>query len=78
MTFNPKYVVPDRAKPNLDKLKSLASQADDVFLATDLDREGEAIAYHLGLVLRLNTLSVLGSPRSQHKLFIAPWHRLVP
>ena len=60
VTFNPKYVVPDRAKPNLDKLKALASQADDVFLATDLDREGEAIAYHLGLVLRLNNPKRVG------------------
>ena len=60
VTFNPKYVVPDRAKPNLDKLKALASQADEVFLATDLDREGEAIAYHLGLVLRLNNPKRVG------------------
>jgi len=45
--FKPKYVVPVRAKKNLNKLKELAKKADEIILATDEDREGEAIAWHL-------------------------------
>lgn len=59
-TLKPTYVVPDKAKDNLSKLKSLAEQADDIFLATDLDREGEAIAYHLAQVLKIKNAKRVG------------------
>ncbi|GAA1914067.1 type I DNA topoisomerase [Nocardioides lentus] len=45
--FVPHYVVPARQKEQVRKLKSLLKDADEVFLATDEDREGEAIAWHL-------------------------------
>ncbi|WP_299056812.1 type I DNA topoisomerase [uncultured Nocardioides sp.] len=45
--FEPYYVVPARSKDQVRKLKSLLKDADEVFLATDEDREGEAIAWHL-------------------------------
>ncbi|WP_155368967.1 type I DNA topoisomerase [Catellatospora vulcania] len=45
--FAPVYIVnPDRAK-HVTRLKALMKDADEVFLATDEDREGEAIAWHL-------------------------------
>jgi DNA topoisomerase-1 len=45
--FTPKYVVPrDKAK-TVKEIKESAKKAGDVFLATDPDREGEAIAWHL-------------------------------
>lgn len=45
--FTPKYVVPrDKAK-TVKEIKDSAKKAGDVFLATDPDREGEAIAWHL-------------------------------
>jgi DNA topoisomerase-1 len=45
--FQPLYVVPARQRPTLKKLKDLLSGAGSVYLATDEDREGEAIAWHL-------------------------------
>lgn len=45
--FTPKYVVPTKAKKNLSLLKKEAAKADTIVLATDEDREGESIAWHL-------------------------------
>ncbi|MGA8846061.1 MAG: type I DNA topoisomerase [Nocardioides sp.] len=45
--FTPYYVVPRDKKSHIAKLKSLLKDADELFLATDEDREGEAIAWHL-------------------------------
>ena len=49
--FNPKYVIPrDKAK-RVRELKALANDKNRVILATDPDREGEAIAWHLTYIL---------------------------
>ncbi|KRA29810.1 MULTISPECIES: type I DNA topoisomerase [unclassified Nocardioides] len=45
--FVPYYVVPRDKKSHIAKLKSLLKDADELYLATDEDREGEAIAWHL-------------------------------
>ena len=45
--FTPKYRVPNEKKEVVKELKVLAGQAAEIFLATDPDREGEAIAWHL-------------------------------
>jgi DNA topoisomerase-1 len=45
--FEPKYVVPTKAKKTVEELKKLAKGASTVYYATDEDREGEAIAWHL-------------------------------
>lgn len=45
--FVPKYVVDPKKKDVIDELKKLGNKADEVILATDPDREGEAIAWHL-------------------------------
>ncbi|MBA2774809.1 MAG: DNA topoisomerase I, partial [Nocardioidaceae bacterium] len=45
--FTPVYVVPRDKKAQITKLKSLLKDADELYLATDEDREGEAIAWHL-------------------------------
>ncbi|HVX54222.1 type I DNA topoisomerase [Nocardioides sp.] len=45
--FEPYYVVPRDKKSHIAKLKTLLKDADELYLATDEDREGEAIAWHL-------------------------------
>src|SRR5215212_3456960 len=45
--FTPKYRVPNEKKEVVKDIKKLAQKADEVFLATDPDREGEAISWHL-------------------------------
>jgi DNA topoisomerase-1 len=45
--FAPVYVVPKDKRPQITKLKALLKGADALYLATDEDREGEAIAWHL-------------------------------
>src|SRR5919109_1359834 len=51
--FAPEYVVLPRVKPALASLRKAAAGAERVLLATDPDREGEAIAWHLVEALRL-------------------------
>ena len=51
--FEPIYEIPDDKRKVVEELSSLASQAKTVWLASDEDREGEAIAWHLAKVLEL-------------------------
>ncbi len=51
--FTPVYEIPEDKKELVNELKKAASQADMVWLASDEDREGEAIAWHLYEVLEL-------------------------
>jgi DNA topoisomerase-1 len=51
--FKVKYVIPTKAKKNVTLLKKESENAELVFLATDPDREGEAISWHLIEALKL-------------------------
>ena len=51
--FSPKYIISEDKKPVVKKLKALAKKAEVVWLASDEDREGEAIAWHLKEQLNL-------------------------
>ena len=45
--FEPRYRVPNEKRDVVKEIKALAEGAEEIYLATDLDREGEAIAWHL-------------------------------
>ena len=52
--FEPKYeIMPDKTE-TVKELKNLASKADAIYLATDPDREGEAISWHIANILGLS------------------------
>jgi DNA topoisomerase-1 len=75
--YRPDYVLTDRAQSTISSLAAAARTADRVLLATDPDREGEAIAWHIAQVLKLRNperitygsitsaavLSAIASPR---------------
>jgi DNA topoisomerase-1 len=52
--YRPRYVVPDEKQKVVSELKSIAKRSKEVWLATDEDREGEAISWHLCEVLGLD------------------------
>jgi len=52
--YAPEYIIPNDKKKIVANLKKLAKEAKIVWLASDEDREGEAIAWHLGEVLKLS------------------------
>jgi len=51
--FEPTYIVPTKSKKVVNQIKKMASVSDEILLATDLDREGEAIAWHILEALKL-------------------------
>lgn len=52
--YEPTYKIPEDKEETVKQLKKLAEKAEEVWLATDEDREGEAISWHLCEVLGLN------------------------
>ena len=52
--FLPKYVINKEKKDVVKELKELVKESDEVYLATDPDREGEAISWHLAQVLNVD------------------------
>src|ERR671921_177054 len=52
--YKPRYIVPEDKQKVVKELKQLAKKSEEVWLATDEDREGEAISWHLCEVLGLD------------------------
>jgi DNA topoisomerase-1 len=55
--YTPQYIVPEDKEKVVKELKSFAKKSDEIWLATDEDREGEAISWHLCEVLGLDPLT---------------------
>ncbi|MFT4202772.1 MAG: type I DNA topoisomerase [Chitinophagaceae bacterium] len=55
--YAPTYIIPDDKKKVVSELKSHAKKASEVWLASDEDREGEAISWHLAEVLGLDPVT---------------------
>ena len=51
-TFVPKYSIPREVNPTVKELKKLAKEAETIYIATDEDREGEAIGYHIAMAIK--------------------------
>lgn len=56
--YEPQYIIPEKAEKVIAELKKAAAKADEIYFATDEDREGEAIAWHLVQVLKPRTKHV--------------------
>ena len=70
--FEPRYVIPTKARKQVGVLKKLAQKADLIILATDEDREGEAIAWHIAQILDLGECKVKSA-----KCKTVPYKRIV-
>jgi len=49
--FNPEYIIPIKARKRVTELRAVAAKAKEIILASDEDREGEAISWHLKKIL---------------------------
>lgn len=61
--YAPQYEIPTKAKKKVAELQEYLKKSDGVILATDEDREGEAIAWHLLTALKLNKKEIAGAKR---------------
>lgn len=67
--FEPHYVIPKKSRQTVKTLKELAKKSAKIILATDEDREGEAIAWHIAQALGLDAPKTSAKPRA--------WERIV-
>ena len=65
--FEPHYEISKGKEDLVEKLRELSLKADEVLLATDPDREGEAIAWHLVQALGLNDIEINRHRRTKIK-----------
>lgn len=53
LNYEPTYEIPDKSKKIISEIKKAEKSAKDIYLATDLDREGEAISWHILEALKI-------------------------
>jgi DNA topoisomerase-1 len=74
--FTPTYSIPVKAKEVVTKLKALAKTADKIILATDEDREGESISWHLVQALGLGTVQDLDKGKEDKRIQRIAFHEI--
>lgn len=67
--FEPTYVIPTKSRPVIKNLKDAAAKSGAIILATDEDREGEAIAWHLSQALSLTKNQKSGTQNVERIVF---------
>ncbi len=65
--FQPEYEISDKSKKRANELKRLAKKSDEIILASDEDREGEAIAWHLMQILGLTQVKSQKHALERHR-----------
>jgi DNA topoisomerase-1 len=68
--FEPRYVIPSKKKQVVRELRQVAKKAAEIYLATDPDREGEAISWHL--------IAALGSAAEHKPVHRVEFHEITP
>src|SRR5581483_632549 len=74
--FEPVYIIPPKAKENVAELKKLAQDASSIILATDEDREGEAISWHLVQALGLGDEAQIAHGREDKRIKRIVFHEI--
>jgi len=57
-TFTPKYSIPREVNSTVKELRKLSKEAETIYIATDEDREGEAIGYHIAMAIKKEPTSL--------------------
>lgn len=74
--FEPKYIIPPKAKETVAKLRQLAKGAPSIILATDEDREGEAISWHLVQALDLGDEAEIAKGKEDKRIKRIVFHEI--
>lgn len=74
--FEPVYTIPIKAKEVIKELKTLAKDAKEIILATDEDREGEAISWHLLQALGINTEKDISKGKYDNRVKRITFHEI--
>ena len=74
--FIPRYVVPAEKREVIAKIQHAAAKADEIYLATDPDREGEAIAWHIAEIIKDNFRSTKHQARNNKPIKRVVYHEI--
>lgn len=74
--FEPTYIIPPKAKETVAKLKKQAQDASEIILATDEDREGEAISWHLVQALGLGDEAEIAKGKEDKRIKRIVFHEI--
>jgi DNA topoisomerase-1 len=74
--FEPVYIIPPKAKETVAELKALSKDASSIILATDEDREGEAISWHLVQALGLGDEAQIAKGKEDKRIKRIVFHEI--